>query len=285
MKIGVIGGGFVGNATKLFECESPPVQDVHVLTYDKDPEKCCPVDTSLPDLVDCDLVFICVPTPMNEDGSCHTQIVENCIHDLKAFGLRPENIVVRSTVPVGFCKSMGVNFMPEFLTESNWKEDFKNNNTWIFGLHDIEDTATKNKFISLIILAKKYGKILYNDKYFCTNSEAELIKLTRNCFLACKVSFFNEIYDFAFKNGCNYEVVSNLVGLDRRIGESHTKVPGPDGEKGYGGTCFPKDLNSLLSQFCSIGLDAPILRAAKFRNEHIDRPKQDWKNNKGRAVI
>jgi len=75
------------------------------------------------------------------------------------------------------------------------------------------------------------------------------------------------------------------VGLDRRIGESHTKVPGPDGEKGYGGTCFPKDLNSLLSQFCSIGLDAPILRAAKFRNEHIDRPKQDWKNNKGRAVI
>ena len=79
-------------------------------------------------------------------------------------------------------------------------------------------------------------------------------------------------------------MVSALATSDQRIGESHTQVPGPDGKKGFGGTCFPKDLNSLLFQYSKIGVDAPILRASKFRNEQIDRPEKDWTSDKGRAV-
>ena len=285
MKIGIVGAGFVGKATSLFECESPPVTDVEVITYDKDDSKCSPVGTTIKDLADCDLVFVCVPTPMNSNGSCHTDIVENCIFDLKTAGVSNENIIVRSTVPVGFCSSMAVNFMPEFLTESNWKSDFKNNNAWVLGLHDIENELVKSKFTNLILLAKKHGKIKHGDKYFCTSDEAELVKLARNSFLACKVSFFNEIQEFANKKNCDYNTVSFLVGIDKRIGSSHTQVPGPDGKKGFGGTCFPKDISSLERQMSDSQMESYILEAAKARNLQIDRPEQDWKDDLGRAVI
>jgi len=285
MKIGIIGAGFVGKATSLFECECPPVTDVEVVTYDREAGKCSPSGLSLKDLIDCDLIFICVPTPMKSDGGCYTEIVRDCIYDLKTFGVDDKNIVVRSTVPVGFCKSMGVNFMPEFLTESNWKLDFKENNAWVFGLHDTEDEVIKNKFTNLITLAKKHGKIRHSDKYFCTSSEAELAKLARNSFLACKVSFFNEIQEFANKKDCNYDTISFLVGIDKRIGLSHIQVPGPDGKKGYGGTCFPKDISSLEKQMSESGMESYVLEAAKARNLQVDRPEQDWKNNLGRAVI
>jgi len=285
MKIGIVGAGFVGKATSLFECDNPPIIDVKVITYDKDDSKCSPVGTSIKDLSDCDLVFICVPTPMNSDGRCHTEIVENCIYDLKTAGVSNENIIVRSTVPVGFCSSMSVNFMPEFLTESNWKLDFKNNNAWVLGLHDADNKLVKNKFTDLITLAKKHGKIKHDDKYFCSNNEAELVKLARNSFLACKVSFFNEIKEFADKKDCDYNTVSSLVGIDKRIGSSHTQVPGPDGKKGFGGTCFPKDISSLELQMSDTQMESYILEAVKARNLQIDRPEEDWKHNLGRSVI
>lgn len=279
MKIGVIGNGFVGNATGLFRSES-----VRVLTYDKDPNRRDPPSTELTDFFDCDFVFICVPTPMNDDGSCHTQIVEGCVYELNMAGIRDENIVVRSTVPVGFCESLGVNFMPEFLTESNWMEDFKNNKTWVFGTDSIYNTLVKSKFKDLISLAESAGSIKHNDIYFCPSKEAELTKLTRNVFLATKVSFFNEIYDYCEKEEVDFNTVAELVSLDGRIGPSHTQVPGPDGKKGYGGTCFPKDVSSLNYQMDKIGMEPYIIEAVKSRNVQVDRKEQDWKLNKGRAV-
>ena len=280
MTIGVVGAGFVGKATSLFKGSS-----INSLVYDLEKEKCSPEVSQLSDLKECDLVFICLPTPMNEDGACHTKIIEDCILDLEKAGIDKEDIIVRSTVPVGFCDSMNVNFMPEFLTESNWKVDFKNNDAWVFGLHDREDEATKNKLTNLITLAKKYGKIKYSDKFFCSTQEAELVKLARNSFLACKVSFFNEIQEFANKKDCDYDTVSFLVGIDKRIGSSHTQVPGPDGKKGFGGTCFPKDISSLERQMTDAKMESYILEAAKARNLQIDRPEEDWKNDSGRAVI
>jgi UDPglucose 6-dehydrogenase len=223
---------------------------------------------------------------MNKDGSCHTVIVEKCIYQLNMAGVRDENIVVRSTVPVGFCESIGVNFMPEFLTESNWVDDFKNNNAWIFGADSLYNTSVKTKFAELISLAKESGAIKYDDVFICSSKEAELTKLARNSFLATKVSFFNEIYDLCDKEGeINYNTVAELTGLDRRIGQSHTQVPGPDGKRGYGGTCFPKDISSLNHQLEQLGIDSYIIEAAKSRNIQVDRKDQDWKMNKGRAVI
>jgi nucleotide sugar dehydrogenase len=280
MKIGIIGNGFVGKATALFATDF-----IKTVIYDKNPEKCEPYGATVADLHDCDFVFICVPTPMSRDGSCHFQIVESCVYELNTAGIREESIVVRSTVPVGFCDSVGVNFMPEFLTEANWIEDFKNNNAWVFGANSIYNAPVKSKFAELISLAKSGGSIKHDDVYFCSSKEAELCKLTRNSFLATKVSFFNEIYDFCENEDLDYNTVAELTGLDDRIGQSHTQVPGPDGKKGFGGTCFPKDLDSLYSQMNGVGMESYIIEAARSRNIQVDRPEQDWTLDKGRSVL
>ena len=111
MKIGFIGNGYVGSATSLLF-----MGDNDIIIYDKDPSKRKPSETHLNDISKCDLIFVCVPTPMYLDGSCNTDVVESVIHALKGYAPM-ENMVVRSTVPVGFCDGFGVNFMPEFLTE------------------------------------------------------------------------------------------------------------------------------------------------------------------------
>lgn len=280
MKIGVVGNGFVGGATSLFATDF-----VRVFIYDKDLEKCDPSHTTVASLADCDFVFVCVPTPMREDGSCHTQIVESCVYELNMAGIKDENIVVRSTVPVGFCKSLGVNFMPEFLTEANWEKDFENNNAWIFGVSNDAGNTVKSKFIELISLSKAAGKIKHDDIFFCSSEEAELAKLTRNCFLATKISFFNELHEFCEKKNLNFNTVASLTTLDNRIGESHTRVPGPDGKKGFGGTCFPKDVESFYTQINEAGMESYIIEAARSRNNQVDRREQDWTLDKGRAVI
>ena len=270
MRIGIVGNGYVGKATALLKKEG-----VEVLIWDIDRKK-RNID-SFEDLSKCDLIFVCVPTPMNEDGSCHTEIVEKVVHDLYSLvKIKGEDIIVRSTVPVGTCERLGVSFMPEFLTEARWREDFINNKNWIFGIDNSSSNALK-----ILKLAELWNK----EVSILATREAELIKYTRNTFLAMKVSFFNEIEQFCSKMGVSYENVSKGVALDCRIGSSHTQVPGPDGKRGYGGTCFPKDINSLFYQMSDAGVESYMIEASKARNEQVDRMEQDWKLDKGRAFI
>jgi UDPglucose 6-dehydrogenase len=279
INIGIVGNGYVGQATSLLKCDS-----VKTIIYDADPEKCDPLGVTLGDLSVCHIIFVCVPTPMNYDGSCHTAIVEEVIKDLKLHAEKVP-IVVRSTVPVGFCDSMGVNFMPEFLTERNWKDDVSNAKDWIVGTFDADNVDFKEKTRSLLKLACQNNK-LKNPPiiHFMSNETAELCKYSRNCFLATKVSFFNELEKFCSKKDIPYELVREAVCLDERVGESHTSVPGPDGEYGFGGTCFPKDMASLEYQMTKSGLNPELIQAAIRRNLVIDRPEKDWENDKGRAV-
>lgn len=107
----------------------------------------------------------------------------------------------------------------------------------------------------------------------------------KNCFLSTKVSFCNEIYQFCQTKGINYENVRKIAANDDRILHSHTYVPGPDGKKGFGGTCFPKDTNSLSYEMVKSGMKPYILDSIIERNKIIDRPEQDWNDNKGRAVV
>ena len=280
MKIGIIGNGFVGNATCQLECK-----DIEIVVYDKNPELCIPKDTKLKDLVKCEIIFISVPTPMNKDGSCYLNIIKSVLYELNE--LNYDNfIVLRSTVPVGTCDSLKCYFMPEFLTEKNYIKDFYNNKDWIFGLLNNEkDMEFKNIITKLINLAYLNEKIKYNAIHFVLNKEAEMIKMFRNCFLATKVSFCNEISQFCNIKGINYENVRKIATKDYRILESHTKVPGPDGKNGFGGTCFPKDTNSLRYEMENSGMEPHILNSIIHRNEKVDRPEQDWNENKGRAVL
>jgi len=112
-----------------------------------------------------------------------------------------------------------------------------------------------------------------------------MIKLFRNCFLATKVSFCNEINEFCDIKKINYENVRKYATNDERIMPNHTHVPGHDGLFGYGGTCFPKDTSSLKFEMDSVGMKSYILDSIIKRNVLKDRPQQDWCADKGRAVV
>ena len=273
---GVIGNGFVGGATKQFECSNNKL-----LVYDIIPEKCQPQGLKLEDLQECDLIFICVPTPMRYNGECNLSIVDSVINNLNKVNINT-NIIIRSTVLPGTTNKYNSFFMPEFLTEKNYLQDFINCKNWVIGCGNKNiNQYFLSKFKLLLDNAYNANKIKHNSIIPMLNSEAELAKYTRNSFLALKVSFFNEIYQLCNKLDINYNNFIKGVNCDERIGNSHTSVPGSDGKFGYGGTCFPKDTNALKSFFKNeLNIDPYILSAMIERNEKTDRPEQDWKNDK-----
>ncbi len=282
MKIGIIGNGFVGKATGLLECN-----DISIIIYDINPILCKPLNTTLEDICDCELIFISVPTPMNKDGSCYIDILKSVINDISKIKSIDELLLInRCTVPINTSNQLNCYYMPEFLTEKNFKDDFINNPEWIFGLKNSStDNIFKDKITNLINIAYNNKCISSNKLYFVDNNEAEMIKLFRNTFLSTKISFCNEIYEFCQAQNICYENVRKLATNDMRIGSSHTNVPGHDGCFGYGGTCFPKDTNSLYFQMKEKKIDSYIIKANIERNENVDRPAQDWKLNKNRAFI
>jgi UDPglucose 6-dehydrogenase len=280
MIVGIIGNGFVGKATFQLKCK-----DIDILAYDINPESCVPKDLVLADMNKCEIVFISVPTPMSKNGSCHLNIIESVLRDLASIDYKGF-IVLRSTVPVGTCDKLNCYFMPEFLTEKNFIDDFINNKDWMFGLlGKPEDEQMKEKISTLFSLAHANDRIKHNNLHFITNKEAEMIKMFKNCYLATKVSFCNEIYQFCENKQVNYEVVRALSTADERILPSHSRVPGHDGQRGFGGTCFPKDTSSLRYEMQQANMTPYILNAIIERNELVDRPQKDWLLDKGRAAV
>lgn len=282
MNIGIIGHGFVGAATKLFECQS-----TNAFVYDIIPEKCIPKNISLVELVEkSDIIFICLPTPMKVDGQCYLDTIENVIKNIRNIN-NDMHIILRSTVPPKTCRELGVHHMPEFLTEKNWEEDFRNCKEWVIGINqalDEWDTLIPI-FRNLLTNAKEQGVIYSDSIQFCTTDESEMIKYVRNTFLATKVSFFNEMEEFCRLKGIDYNRVKDVVVLDERIGENHTQVPGFDGKRGFGGTCLPKDAHALLYEMEKIGQHSFILNSVVTRNETYDRVEKDWEANVGRSFI
>jgi UDPglucose 6-dehydrogenase len=197
-------------------------------------------------------------------------------------------IVLRSTVPVGTSDELECYFMPEFLTEKNYVEDFIHNKDWIFGklgLDEEIDFKFEQKIRELFNLAIQNHRIKHDNFHFLTNKEAEMVKMFRNCFLSTKVSFCNEIYEFCEKKNINYENMRKVAANDYRILHSHTCVPGHDGRKGFGGTCFPKDTSSLKYEMTKVGMKPYIMEAITERNEKVDRPEKEWLTDKGRTIV
>jgi UDP-glucuronate decarboxylase len=280
MKILLIGFGFVGKATYLLNNK-----DMETFIYDSNPELCIPKNIVLDDMVKIvDLIFISLPTPTDIDDSCHTKLIDEYINKLNHC-----YIIIRSTVPIGYCDNNRVFFMPEFLTEKNWKTDFITNKHWLFGIYencplDIENIY-KEKITTLINSAYENKSIQYNDIHFGKNKELELNKIIRNTFLATKVSYFNEIYDLAESLKIDYNNVIKYVEFDERIGNSHMLCPGHDGKRGYGGTCFPKDIHFLYHQLNKNNNDSFIIQSTIERNETRDRVEKDWMKDINRTNI
>jgi UDPglucose 6-dehydrogenase len=211
IQLGIIGGGFVGGATSLLQSEQ-----VNTIIYDIDSTRCKPKLTTFNDILKTQATFICVWTPVTkteeEYGKCDTKLVECIIKQLKDADYKGY-IIVRSTVPVGFCKSQDVYFMPEFLTEKNWKDDFLNCDKWIFGWNENktdEENKTFCKFMTEMIFSSAVNK---KNVAFVGTSSAEYIKYFRNSFLATKVSFCNEMYQFAKVMDIDYDDVIDLVTI------------------------------------------------------------------------
>tara|TARA_Y100000741_G_scaffold173852_1_gene131733 strand:- start:1312 stop:2154 length:843 start_codon:yes stop_codon:yes gene_type:complete len=280
MKIGLIGNGFIGKAMREFRNDI-----VDVICYDKCSELCEPKGTTITDMIDCEIVFISVPTPMNKDGTPNIDIVKSVLSDLDEIGYK-NYTVIRSTVPPGTCDELNVYFMPEFLTERNSKNDFINNELWIYGLLGTEkDYGFKETIEALITTCYENKCIKYNKIQWLTNKEAEMVKYFRNTFLAVKTSYCNELYKLCQLNNIDYENVRTIAAQDKRIGMSHTSVPGPDGKIGFGGTCFPKDTFALLHYMKQSDMKSYILNATIDRNMNEDRKEHDWEQSVGRSVI
>tara|TARA_B100001564_G_scaffold185810_1_gene156082 strand:+ start:21 stop:854 length:834 start_codon:yes stop_codon:yes gene_type:complete len=275
--IGIIGQGFVGNAVyQKFK------NFYDVLTYDLDKEKC---NSTLDDLIfKSQTIFVCLPTPMNKDGSCDTSILNQSLSniDLIADNLETRRtIIIKSTIPPGttdkFNKqysTLNIVFNPEFLTERNAIKDFENQNRIIIG--GPRPITTEVKTIFSKVFPKSH--IIKTD-----SSHAEMIKYMTNTFLATKISFANEIYELCNKLNIDYDKVVEYATLDDRLGESHWGVPGHDGDLGFGGHCFPKDLAALLYLSYQYNTTNGVLKATQETNDKV-RSNRDWEKMKGRAV-
>jgi len=273
-RIGIVGQGFVGTA--VYEGLK---QHFKIETYDIAKTSTC---KSLADLSEkSDVVFVCLPTPMKKDGSCHIDIVESTLLGLDVIN-ECKTIVVKSTIPPGTTEkwnslfaNIQVVFNPEFLTEANSVEDFKNQNRIIIGGPRPATTKVKRVF------AKAFPKVPIIKTGSTT---AEMVKYFLNSFLATKVSFANEMYQICDKLDIDYDKVIEYAKYDDRLGKSHLNVPGPDGDFGYGGHCFPKDVKALIEVAMSYDMNPTMLIATNEKNNEV-RKDRNWEKQEGRAVI
>ncbi len=273
MNIGIIGQGFVGNAVyQKFK------KYYDIKAYDL---KAMLSNATVQEALDNDVVFICLPTPMNKDGSCHTDIVEAAIERVFKFGVA-KTVVIKSTIPPGTTSkwnkqfpSLDIVFNPEFLTEANAVSDYENQTRIILG--GPRTSTTKLKPI--------FKKAFPNADIIKTDSTyAEMVKYVTNSFLATKVSFANEMYQICEGLNVDYDKVIEYATYDKRLGKSHWSVPGPDGDFGYGGHCFPKDVKALIEVANDKSIFPLMLIATDEKNDQV-RKNKDWEKMKGRAII
>ena len=273
--IGIVGQGYVGTAVKtVFE------KYYETNTFDLNGDCNC---RDIEELVDkSDVIFVCVPTPMKKDGSCDTSIVESVVHEINTLSTTDKIVAIKSTIPPGTtndlnkkCKNITVIFNPEFLTEANFIEDFKNQKRIIIGGQRPASTQ----------LRQIYSLVFPDAKIVKTGSKtAEMVKYMTNTFLATKVSFANEMYQICDRMNIDYDKVVEYSTYDERLGKSYWAVPGPDGHYGFGGSCFPKDLNALISCITDMGMFPKVLNSVWETNVEV-RPEKDWEKLKGRAVV
>jgi len=254
MRVGIIGAGMVGGAIE--HCFA----DAHEL-FVHDPAR----GTELSNITDnCDMAYIAVPTPANDDGSCDTSIVEEILDAL------PDGFiaVIKSTVIPGTTEklqavypSLKLAYSPEFLVERQRLEDFANQKILVVGtIH--EEVA------NLVFEQHKLAGVLVGEQTFHVGStEAEMVKYTKNNFYALKVVFANQMHDICKAMGIEWSVISNIITTpqDQPIGDSHLN-PIMGLNRGFGGKCLPKDTLALRELARNLGVDYDLLNAIQNDN-------------------
>lgn len=261
MKVGIIGVGMVGGA--MLQCFSEA--GLQTIPYDKYRPGFNDEDVHFEALLECDIIFIAVPTPTSPNGTQDTSALFDALGRLSKY--KYEGVVVsKCTTLPGTTRSMQNLFAnlrivhyPEFLTAANAYEDFKYQKAAMISGRE------ENTEVVVGLLRGLFPQITI--RVFLKYSATEIAKYTHNCFLAVKVSFMNEIYDVCGIHGVSYLEMIEAACLMGKIGETHTIVPGPDGARGWGGACFPKDTEAFLHQFQSQVVSLDTLNGAILSNK------------------
>ena len=268
--VGVIGHGFVGEAQSF---AFSPIADVKV--YDIDPLK---ANATLEEVYECDFVFVAVPTPMYMDGTQDMSYIARVFEQ----AIPGPIFIIKSTVLPGttaklqkLYPGLDIIFCPEFLTQRTAKLDMLTQARIILG----GDKMLTERVEVLFTARFMNRNIIHTD-----STTAELIKYMNNSFFATKVSIMNEFKRLSDALGGNWEDALYGFASDCRIGDSHLHVPGPDGKAGYGGVCFPKDVNAIAGLARSLDVPLNTIEAGWKTNLEV-RPEQDWMNlGEGKAV-
>ena len=273
-KIGIIGNGFVGNSVAF---GFSPTHEIRV--HDKDIKKNL---NTIEEVLECEYIFVWVPTPMNKNGSINLDVVKKALDEINEKNKIDNVIILKSTMIPGTMgrltekyPHLNLVFNPEFLTERTAKLDFLTQARIILG-GNLEDTQKvkqlfEQRFMHCYVIETDY-------------TTAELIKYMNNVFFASKVSIMNEFKQVCEKVGGDWNLALKGFAADQRIGDSHLNVPGPDGKFGFGGSCFPKDINAFTSMADDLGIEVPTIKGAWETNLNV-RPEKDWEKLKGRAVV
>ena len=259
MNLGIIGRGFVGSAVANgFDkgCDQIIVDPKYT-------------DNTIQDVLDCKLVFVCVPTPVSEDGSCDTTIANDVLTELNRLQYKGV-VVIKSTIIPDYLQEfkkefeLKIVYNPEFLTEANANADFKNPPFQVFG----------GKWRDCEVVEKAYlrhSSVRIVPTFKVDLTTASLLKYTINSWLATKVIFFNELKELheLGSSMVSWEQFTDMLSRDERMGNSHMQVPGPDGDPGFGGHCLPKDTEALLNYANKKNIKMSVLRKAVQTNKKI----------------
>lgn len=260
--IAIIGYGYVGKAIEAYFKDHFRIAlyDPYLGYSDKEP------------INNADLAIVCVPTPMQDDGSVDL----SAINEIFAW-IKTPLIVIKSTVPPGTTERLAKTchleerlvFSPEYIGEGNyptpfWKDipdatDMKRHSFFIFGGHK-KATAPVMEFFKRVSGA--HARYMYTD-----STTAELVKYMNNAWLATKVTFMNEFFEIAERFDVDYNALRELVLLDGRVGASHTLVYTE--KRGFGGKCLPKDVNGIVKAAEEKGYAPKLLKEVLESNKRF----------------
>lgn len=252
MKIGILGLGYVGSAVAWTHRHHEVVA--------RDP-KLGDKSASLDEIKTCDAIYVCVPTPMLEDGHCDDSFVKSVLAELADYD---KIIICKSTVPPGVyayleSKYSNIVHAPEFLTAANATADYESA-TWVLVGGTPENVENAIEIIATSTIAATH--------YHRTNiTTASLFKYLANSFMATKVTFMNEFYQLAQHFDVSWSDVKEIAKNDSRLGNTHWDVPGPDGKFGFGGACFPKDVAAICEQAIDVGMSLELLERVETINK------------------
>ena len=257
MKIGIIGLGFVGKAVANSYANDnvlyndPIVHPASSVSYATMMKKCR-------------VIFVCVPTPQSEDGTCDSSILESVLHGLKGYdGL----VICKCTAPPNLYKQLEKEsdlklvHVPEFLTQARANDDYINPHKIVVGCK-----KKLREEVADVIMASAVNFDRDNIEY-CDIATASFFKYFANNMLAIKVVLNNEFSVLAGVMGVKWEDVASIASTDSRLGDTHWSVPGPDGQAGFGGACFPKDTEAFAKLAKPHNVKLSVLNAAILANK------------------